>query len=103
MTSDRPQDKAGEVSSQAEFLSQRTRFGIQRDGDARQWRSSGLEASIFRLESAESRILKDLVWDPLKPEKKKKQGKGINLGLNGILGTWNKLIAHPHKCIPDGQ
>ena len=28
MTSDRPQDKAGEVSSQAELLSQRTRFGI---------------------------------------------------------------------------
>lgn len=51
--------------------------------------SSGLEASIFRLESAESRILKDLVWDPLKPEKNK-QGKGINLGLNGILGIWNK-------------
>lgn len=33
MTSDRPQDKAGEVSSQAELLSQRTRFGVQRDGD----------------------------------------------------------------------
>lgn len=47
--------------------------------------------------------IKDLVWDPLRPEKKNKQGKGINLGLNGILGIWNKLIAHPHKCIPDGQ
>ena len=34
-----------------------------------------MEASIFRLESAESRILKDLVWDPLKPEKKKKAGE----------------------------
>ena len=46
-----------------------------------------MEASIFRLESAESRILKDLVWDPLKPEKKKKAGERDKPGIE--WDSWN--------------
>ena len=55
MTSDIPQDKAGEVSSQVELLSQRTRFGIQRDGDSSQCRLLGWKqvSSDWSLQSQE--------------------------------------------------